>query len=185
MSKCIRFANIIHFTHLSNEEMWNVLKSIRSTTSYEKDCYHDGMNEENDKLQQVSIVEHVLKMQPNENIFEILTNNDLKTAAEMFMYLNTCPKLIKPWFVFYNDLFENRSPNQIILTLNRIMKVIPTPQNKYFIDIAKDLFVKSTTVFSFKYKEIQNITKNAGNFSVLGNPKKEGLIVYLNILYYV
>ena len=37
----------------------------------------------------------------SEQINYTLTNADLQTAAEMFLYLNTCPKTIEPWFEFY------------------------------------------------------------------------------------
>ena len=62
--------------------------------------------------------------------------DSLKIASEMFIYLNTCPGKLdakwyssqyfevwfQAWYKFYENLFKTDSPEQIILTLNRMMK---------------------------------------------------------------
>ena len=61
----------------------------------------------------------------------------------MFLYLITCPTVtIKPWIVFYKDLFQTQSPSQIILSLNRVMKGPRTPTNEFFKTLAGILFKK-------------------------------------------
>ena len=80
----------------------------------------------------VDTAEEQLKTNSSDERFNNMTAEDLKTAAEMFIYLNMCPEAIKPWIVFYKEIFENESPDQIILTLNRMMKGTRTPQNEFF-----------------------------------------------------
>ena len=73
-------------------------------------------------MPQVKAVEQILNIESSEQINDNKTNEDLKIAAEMFLYLFMCPETIKPWTVFYKDLFLTQSPDQkIILTLNRVL----------------------------------------------------------------
>ena len=91
-------------------------------------------------LSQVKAVEQILQIEPSLRINETLTNEELKTAAKMFLYLNICPVPIKPWIVFYKDLFITQSPDQIILTLNRIMKGPRTEAKEIFKEMTKTFF---------------------------------------------
>ena len=162
-----RLTNLIHKKNISDEDMWKIIKGIKSDISFEKDCGDGttGMYEEEVQRAQVSLVEQHLKMQSSDVTLETMTGNALQTAAEMFIYLNTCPNILKPWYVFYTDLIKYQSPDQIALTLNRLMKVSPTSENKHLVNIAKDLFMKVTEVLSFKLKEVKKITKGSGNSS--------------------
>ena len=115
------------------------------------------------------------------------TADQLKSAAEMFIYLNICPgtfgldssnymeQWFKSWFTFYHDLFKTQNPSQIILTLNRLMK------NKSDRVMNQELFKKAATLFSLKYEIFQNMlhsgAKNAsleGDHEVISNPEKTG-----------
>ena len=76
-------------------------------------------------LSKVKAVEQMLNIESTEQINDTLTNEELKTAAEIFLYLNTCPSsMFKSWILFYVDvdLFLTQSADKIILTLNRMMK---------------------------------------------------------------
>ena len=64
----------------------------------------------------------MLQIESSEQINDTLTNEELKTAGEMFLYLTMCPYAIQPWIVFYEDLFQTQTPGQILLTLNRLKK---------------------------------------------------------------
>ena len=97
-----------------------------------------------------------------------MTNKELKTAAEMFLYLNMCPPTIKPWLVFYKELFQTQSPDQIILTLNRLMKGTKTAQTEHFARIAETLFT------SMKIKMIPAANNTA---SRVGKSESEYLII--------
>ena len=70
-------------------------------------------------------------------------------AAEMFIYLNTCPD--PAWFKFYRDLFEKQSLEFIILTL-RLLK----NANKDSQFIASTILHRLTSMFSLSYPEIQS-----------------------------
>ena len=71
----------------------------------------------------IDAVEELLKTNFTEEINKNISIDDLKTAADMFFYLNSRSYLLREWFSFYSDLFNKKSAYQIILTLNRILKV--------------------------------------------------------------
>ena len=77
-------------------------------------------------VSQINAVEQILQIESSEQINETLTNEELRHAAEMFLYLTMCPDTIKPWLLFYKDLFQTQSQEQIILTLNRMIKTSKT-----------------------------------------------------------
>ena len=111
------------------DNIWKVVKEIKSGSSIDITCgvtasasKKDFLYSNNFQVTQVAAVENQLNVVPTHIRFQNMTIEDLKNAAEMFMYLNTCIGSLKPWFVFYKDLFKNKSPDLIILTLNRIMK---------------------------------------------------------------
>ena len=61
----------------------------------------------------------------------------MKHAAEMFIYLKTenpCTDSLKEWLnvwgTIYTDIFENQSPQEILLSLNRMMKINQTASNE-------------------------------------------------------
>ena len=115
-----RFANTLQLTSVSFDNIQNVVKTVRAGTSLDLSCdaallFSDAM------MSQVKAVEQKLQIESSDQINDILTNEELKTAAEMFLYLTMCPNDVKPWIVFYKDLFLTQSPDQIILTLNRLI----------------------------------------------------------------
>ena len=63
-------------------------------------------------------------------------------SAEIFMYLTICPDSVKPWLAFYKDLLQTQSLNQIILTLNRLLKGSKTPENEHYKILAESVFQK-------------------------------------------
>ena len=90
-------------------------------------------------------------------IFENMTKKTLETAAKMYFYLNSCSDEIKSWLIFYNDLFKNHQADQIVLSLNRILKSGHTSRNNKFKSIAEKLFNKTTDLFTLKHQSIKNI----------------------------
>ena len=97
------------------------MKTVKSRTSLDQSCYNNMLSGDG-PLSIVKAVEQMLQINSSEQINDTLTNEDLRTAGEMFLYLIMCPDTIKPWIVFYKDLFQTKSPDQIILTLNRFMR---------------------------------------------------------------
>ena len=112
----------------------------------------------------MNALEEQLQFNSSDKIMDNMTDSQLRLAGKMFTYLNSCSGLLKPWFSFYADLFHKQSLDVIILTLNRILKNENVP-NKNLKDIAKTLFKRISSIFSLKYKEIQNISEGVGNFS--------------------
>ena len=90
-------------------------------------------------------------------IFENMTKKTLETAAKMYFYLNSCSDEIKSWLIFYNDLFKNHQADQIVLSLNRILRSGYTSRNNKFKSIAEKLFNKTTDLFTLKHQSIKNI----------------------------
>ena len=136
-----RFANMFNLDSVAVDNIQSVAKTVKSGASVDLSCdiVYNTMLSFDDMLSQVKAVEQMLKIESSEQINDTLTKEELKTAAEMFLYLNTCPTAIKPWIVFYKDLFQTQSPDQIILSLNRVTKGPRTPANEFFKTLAGTL----------------------------------------------
>ena len=142
----------------SIDKIWNVIRIIKSKVSFDLRCTNYGLyfcyDCCNDIKPQVDALQIALKTNATDIRLETTTKEFLKTASEMFLYLNSCSKSLNPWFLYYMDLFKNQSPDQIILTLNRIMK---TNKNQKMMSITKKLFNKLNSVLSLKYQDIENL----------------------------
>ena len=103
----------------SHETIWNVVKNIRSKY-LTVDCPYRGLY--SDVVSQVLAVEKQLQLNSSALIHENMTASKLEAAGKMFMYLNSCSDILKPWFLFYTELLQNKSLAEVILTLNRISK---------------------------------------------------------------
>ena len=129
----LRFANILQLRNSTTDDdtIWSVLKKIKSDLKFEK-CPTGAPADEFDELQnprglfkmgdmlgQMTKVEDDLQMKniTNEQIMENMTAENLQKAAEMFLYVNSCPDPLKSWFLFYINLFERKSPDQGIMIL--------------------------------------------------------------------
>ena len=130
-----RFANIIKF----DDNIFSVVKTVKSKTNLDLGCAYSRLSDDS-MLSQVKAVEQMLKIESSEHINDTLTKKELKTAGEMFIYLIMCPDEIKPWLLFYKDLFQFQSPDQIILTLNRLMKGPRTHTNEIYKKLAEIFF---------------------------------------------
>ena len=80
-----------------------------------------------------------------------LSSEDLKAAAEMFIYFAYCP--LSEWYAFYRNLFRSEPPNHIILTLNRMSQL----ETENHIGMNQKLLQKGATLMKLKYKEIQSM----------------------------
>ena len=111
-----------------------------------------------------------------ESILENMDNTTLKHAADMFIYLNSCPQSIKSWILLYKDLIMWKTRDVLVLTLNRILKAESIGQNDEFKEIAKSILEKVQIDLSLQYKEILNINNGkmesmpGGNISHLKGP---------------
>ena len=96
-------------------------------------------------------------------IFENMTEETLQEAAEMFIFLTSCSESVRSWFYFYEDLFTERTQEQIIVTLNRVLKGQTTPENKDMKTIAIKLFRKVNNILSLKFTEIKHMIQGIDN----------------------
>ena len=139
------------------EEVWKILRQTK-TVSYH--CYEDREVYSHfypqDLIQtQINEVEKHLQVNASNEPREDMTDSILEIAADMFLLLNSCPKTLKTWFLFYADLFENHSLDMIVLKLNRILKGKTTSQNEPLKIIAMKLFNRITSDFSLMHPEYQ------------------------------
>ena len=152
----VRFTNMIMYENLDEDTFWGIIKRFQSKIPFDSKCrngfyYH-------------SVLDIVVKALENELQFGTSTSERypnrnytrLRSAAEMFLYLSTCSNEFTPWFRFYTDLLQNKTPSQILLTLNRILRGITTQQNNKqnsrFRYIAKKLFKRAQNIILQKYK---------------------------------
>ena len=111
-----RFANLLKT--LSVDVIRENVRHIKLQKSLDISCQGNyGFNLESGV---VDTAEEQLKTNSSDERFNNMTAEDLKTAAEMFIYLNTCPdSWFKSWSSFYRDLFLTKPADQIILTRRR------------------------------------------------------------------
>ena len=160
--------------------MWKAVKMTK-VKSYEKQKCFGGVLEDKDIKSQVSSVEQMLEMESSELRFENMTVENFETAANMFIYLITCPyvtdvDLFKSWELYYKDLFNEKTPpDQILLALNRMMKVKNENGGKLR---ASKLFKRIADYLSLNYPTIQRLlslqAENVINPNISKSIKSEG-----------
>ena len=139
-----------------------ILKLLESTN-----CEYESRNSyfANSFLSDLNIKEninnlhHEIKVEPSEIKSLDIDPSTLKSAAEMFIYLNFCPKLlvISPWRKFYRDLFVKHSPDMFILTLNRIM--ITSRNKEGMSNVPEHLLRMIRETLQLQHQKIQVLTK--------------------------
>ena len=106
-----------------------------------------------DKIESLmAAIERNFQIQSSETIFTNISRDDLKNAAEMFMFLKITPGSSQSWSVFYTRLFQTKSAQEIIMTLNRVMKKNLEKDDNIGMNI--NVFKKLTTLLKLKYTEI-------------------------------
>ena len=159
-----RFANILKITNTSIPTIWKVVKKIKVHLKWDQSCRSDGLY--NGKDENIKTLEKELGIVSSQTVFHNLTKSELKAAAEMYIYLNTCPyskayygankAWFRSWYNFYKDLFSTQPVDIIILTLNRIMNS-KLSQYKDTQEWNERLFNGSSKILSLKYQAIQNM----------------------------
>ena len=158
-------ANLVHLTSSSKDTIWRIIRKIKmdaSPENSEKYCNKYGLSL--DIRPPVERLEQELNIVSSEKRYKNIALEDLKTAAEMLLFLNTCPyslgnvdsivqKWFKSWWSFYKDLFLTQTPYNIILTLNRMTKTRTSENGKLR---AQKLLRKSARLLSLQFKEIQS-----------------------------
>ena len=167
-----RLANMFQLTNISVDKIWKAVKQIKMKAivdNYNNYFCHDGglYKLASEKLSKVKEVEALLEIESSEQRFENVTLVELKIAAEMFIFLNVCPKYawnswFKSWFKFYDGLFKSQTPDRILLTLNRMMKS-KTSQNTDGKARAEKLFKRISNLLSLSFKQFQSILPGGSN----------------------
>ena len=156
-----RLANIL--MHTSEDKLWNIVKQVKALRP------DDGF------LDKVIAVQEKLNIETSESLFENMPRQHLKTASEMFLYLDVkMEPVTKMWLEFFGNLFETESANHIILALNRLMRKTVTGSNSNFIVIEK-LFRKATILLKLKNQEIQSMLP--GKFKNISSMGSKSFIV--------
>ena len=175
-----RFANILNQINDTNK-IWKVVKKIRSEIMFLRVCdssHSKVLFTDTDIQLNMRAFEEEIQINSTRVISENMTDNQLKEAAQMFIYLNFCPDSLNPWFLFYKELFENKSPNVIALTLNRILKGNISDEIDDLKKIAKTLLNELTSLLSLQYQYIGDMSKLRKEESAEDGLLSEGFNVY-------
>ena len=170
--KYFRFANMLEMTGMQNVEVWTYLKNMQSKVNPNetKDC-PGGFSSE---LLDIEELTKKLNVKAKTGRLKSISRETLETAAQMYIYVRLCQHSMKSWALFYMDLLQNKSPDEIMLTLNRILNAdLKNDQNKALLEIASDLLKQITSLLQLKYGEIQDLSKGRTNSS-LKNGKNDG-----------
>ena len=142
---------------MKEDDVWPVLRKIKLTIPFDINPVFPIMYSGNQIKNNIDAVADYLNTKTTEEMHVNRTNEDLKSAASMFLYLNCRSYLLRSWFSFFTNLFQDKSPYQIVLTLNKILKVDFTSSNKEFKNIARKLFQKTSNLLSLKHKQIKEL----------------------------
>ena len=82
----------------------------------------------------------VLDMMNNMTLDNYTINNISKFAVDLIIENLNDTEMSRAWTLFYQDLFEKNAPDQILLTLNRILKGRRTLINNDMENIAENIF---------------------------------------------
>ena len=160
-----RLTNLLKLTNSSLETIWGVVKKIKLESSIRMEyvsCSGDFLYD-NSEPGLLERLERKLKVNSSNLRFENITAADLKTAAEMFVYLFMCPgdvealKWFNAWTNFNNFLYKTQSPAQIIMSLNRLMKRNVKQEMEGNNTGVKQLFIKTLNTLSLQYKTIHSM----------------------------
>ena len=123
-------------------------------------------------MSQLDALEKRLEIKSTDQQMENMTNKDLENASKMFIYMNSCPTprsnqgllWFKNWFSFYKNLFQSLPADQIILTLNRMLKA-STLENMDGQVRAEKLLKRARSLLSLKFTDIQEILPGRENMN--------------------
>ena len=161
----MRFVNIVGAATADQRKLWKILESVRTTflksksgDSCTKDLVSERIMQENFRS-----VKEALKIRSSECLSANMSNETLKIAAEMFLYLNFCPPKI---LTFYKHLFKHSPTRDIILAFSNI---IHTSLNSYLTSSYK-IWLKVADDFKLIkiVEDVQNI-KDWKNSSFMEN----------------
>ena len=166
----LRFANIIHLQNLTDERIWDTILDLKINASlFRLVCRIDGLYDGATQNGLINRLERRLHIDSSNKSYNDISEQKLKKALNMYIYLNVCSNKFQEWYTFYYELFDNNSPFQIVLALNRISNFAPDQTER---SIAEKLFINITDLFSLKHQEINSLV-NGSLRSYTGDLRKE------------
>ena len=113
----------------------------------------------------VRYIEASLRMNPIEVELENITTETLSVAAKMYLYAMGCSTEYHFWIPFFEDLLlTNKTSQEIILTLNRLMKTNIAPDIIKYIS-SEYLEKKLKVEWNLKFEKIEQISKAMENMN--------------------
>ena len=118
-------------SNLTLEKIWGLAKGIKREVPLDKLCPKPTIYNRQKPFPVFSAFEEQLGIDKSQELAsQEIEPKYLESAAQIFIYLKGCPaekdKDTKQWYTlwnsFYVDLFNTKTPQQIILTLNRLTK---------------------------------------------------------------
>ena len=87
----------------------------------------------------------------------------------MFLYLVKCSENLNPWFKFYDNIFQNQSSDQMVLTINKVLKRTKGEHEDLY-DIAATIFRHVEALFTQKLhtEGMENLFKQNDNNTLNG-----------------
>ena len=166
-------------SNLTLDEIWSIVKKIKREVSLDKLCPKRTIYNRQKPYPVLSVLEEQLGIESSDMIFENITTNMLKNAAQIFIYLKGCPaekdketmQWYSLWNSFYTDLFNTKNPQQIILTLNRMTKSNSNDYKDGKIR-AEKLLKKIATLLPLQYEHIQKKLPRRGKYNCSASYKE-------------
>ena len=137
------------------KSIWNVVRKLKKDFLFQSCNTNTRFLNVDSIKSEVDLFEQFLQGCEDgscDKLYANFTNDQLKTPAEMFLYMVSCSDTLKPWFKFYKDLFHSYSSEKIVLTVNKILKSTDAKKNKKLNDIAAEIFRRLEVLFSLKLK---------------------------------
>ena len=163
----LRIVNMFDKTQLNQENVWEIVKQTRkSFLSLQTDPCKESDTQLSENFIKVNndIVQEKLELKTFYDSNKTVSDKTLQVAAEMFIYLNYCPRYIS----FLEDLIKYDSAKNILLALT---SMIQTSQNAAKESSTK-VFLKALELFELSYyKDVDLITKETGVDNYQNNVK--------------
>ena len=104
-------------------------------------------------------LETVMNLTKDETLHENVKDEDLKEGFRVHLYLAMCHKRVieSPFFKFYNNLFRTSSAKNILLSLNRLIKVSENLKDKVIEDISRKLLNRLENKVKVYYRDIEDL----------------------------
>ena len=137
-------------------------------------------------INKVSAVEEKLEIKTSTKILKDISPDTLKTAADMFLYLYSCPHVtdsydysiswFNQWLRFYEVLFKTTKPENIILAFNKMLNMKQNQRGSAQGRVS-DIWKSTETFLSLKFEQIQSLL--LGTVTLISDKSETVLRKYL------